>query len=671
MDKKINKQRKNETTIKRRYGIKNIVLTMFLGLGIIPLFIFTTIFFTVLKTSLYNLQVDSMLQISSMVTEDIDKWGDEKILLVEEIANSGIIKEGNKQKIQEELRIRLAQDTSLLNLMYLDSNGNVLSDGMGSSGSNIKDNKYVQEAMNGYTYVSDVQYDDKEAYVAFSTAIKNDGKVTGIIVSKAKVSDIENTIGDVFFADSGVVYTFNKEGDITYHPDTEKIMNENLDKLGSKGLANAKKEALDGKMGVSKFEVNNKNTVGVYNYIHSLGWGSITTVDETDINKGFFTMIVIGVPLFLLLVVGIVFIALIVEKRISNPIFKISNLAKEVTNGNLVAKCDDFIVKEFDDIGKSFNGMIEALSNLTKDIYNSNKSLQEACESLSDISGSVTHSNREVAKIMEDIAYGSINQSERNVELLESVKVLEDKLKEANENISVVNGYLNNSQKILISGEEDINKLKSTTTTQHSLVKKTVIEVGELTNEVNNIDTIIQTITNIASQTNLLALNASIEAARAGESGKEFSVVASEVGKLAKECELAANRINEILTGISKKTNNTTKLMEDIDSAMLLQLNTVENTSEVFENIMLADKNILENMKEFTKTINHISVFGEEILETVEHLSKFSEESAAVTQEVTASVEEQLAMSEKLMSESEVINDVVIELEKNIEKFKR
>ena len=54
MDKKINKQRKNETTIKRRYGIKNIVLTMFLGLGIIPLFIFTTIFFTVLKTSLYN-----------------------------------------------------------------------------------------------------------------------------------------------------------------------------------------------------------------------------------------------------------------------------------------------------------------------------------------------------------------------------------------------------------------------------------------------------------------------------------------------------------------------------------------------------------------------------------------------------------------------------------------
>ena len=43
MDKKINKQRKNETTIKRRYGIKNIVLTMFLGLGIIPLFIFTII----------------------------------------------------------------------------------------------------------------------------------------------------------------------------------------------------------------------------------------------------------------------------------------------------------------------------------------------------------------------------------------------------------------------------------------------------------------------------------------------------------------------------------------------------------------------------------------------------------------------------------------------------
>ncbi len=80
--------------------------------------------------------------------------------------------------------------------------------------------------------------------------------------------------------------------------------------------------------------------------------------------------------------------------------------------------------------------------------------------------------------------------------------------------------------------------------------------VSELQNNTKSMEDIVALIRDISEQVNLLALNATIEAARAGDAGKGFAVVAGEVKSLANQTAAAtdriSNEINNIQTIVSK-----------------------------------------------------------------------------------------------------------------------
>jgi methyl-accepting chemotaxis protein WspA len=75
-------------------------------------------------------------------------------------------------------------------------------------------------------------------------------------------------------------------------------------------------------------------------------------------------------------------------------------------------------------------------------------------------------------------------------------------------------------------------------------------KLGVLNEKAGHVNQVVTTITKVADQTNLLSLNAAIEAEKAGEFGRGFSIVATEIRRLADQTAVATLDIEKIVKEI-------------------------------------------------------------------------------------------------------------------------
>ncbi|MFN7292766.1 MAG: methyl-accepting chemotaxis protein [Pirellula sp.] len=143
------------------------------------------------------------------------------------------------------------------------------------------------------------------------------------------------------------------------------------------------------------------------------------------------------------------------------------------------------------------------------------------------------------------------------------------------------------------------------------------------------INEIIQVISEIASQTNLLALNAAIEAARAGEHGLGFAVVADEVRKLAERSSEAAKEITKLIRESSRRVEEGGNLSKKVGESLTKILESVEVTAEGIGQIATSTEGQAASAQEVKAAIRSVS-------ETTESNAAASEEMAASAEQLGA-----------------------------------
>lgn len=149
--------------------------------------------------------------------------------------------------------------------------------------------------------------------------------------------------------------------------------------------------------------------------------------------------------------------------------------------------------------------------------------------------------------------------------------------------IKHMTGALSDNFSQISAAMEEIAASSVEVTHNQERLNKEILNVKDISNEINNV---LGYIKSIADQTKMLGLNAAIEAARAGEAGKGFGVVATEIRKLSQNSKETANKIIKLTEKIQNSVDATLQTADDTLNTTQQQSAAIQETNASVEEVM-------------------------------------------------------------------------------------
>lgn len=360
----------------------------------------------------------------------------------------------------------------------------------------------------------------------------------------------------------------------------------------------------------------------------------------------------------------------IVGKGLLRPLNSIFKSMEEIERKDLSFEENIYTHDFLEDMNQRLNAIKKSIKTDFVGYKGTTDELNVFADRFNDISRNMGSTSTEITNVVEQVSHGAISQAEETenaaYSLNHSIQLLND-----------ISHRENKGKEALEATVENINKgfdnLKYTSNNLNRLLEEfsQVKEKGlVLQNRAKNVTEIVDTVEQIAEQTNLLALNASIEASRAGEYGRGFTVVATEIRKLAEGSKEAVQNINSILDSFIKEID---ELVEDIEGqygVLEKENNSLTHLSKETSNTVKAIQDVADLIIQLINELDRETESMNQISSSIQSLAAIAEENSASSEEVSANVmtytEEIKKMSENIWEFKKVSEEFSQDLERYI-----
>jgi methyl-accepting chemotaxis protein WspA len=238
----------------------------------------------------------------------------------------------------------------------------------------------------------------------------------------------------------------------------------------------------------------------------------------------------------------------------------------------------------------------------------------------------VTTSATEIAASARQQEATGVEQAQTSVEILSTTKEISANSAQLLKTMQDATRVADYTTAATADAQGNLHRMDDTMQGMVTATDSINAKLAALSEKASNINSVLATITKVADQTNLLSLNAAIEAEKAGEAGRGFSVVATEIRRLADQTSVSTWDIEQMLKEMQSAVSASVMGMDKFSEEIRRSVGEVRQVTSQLSGVMDEVRKLAPQFDQVLQGMQSQAVGAQQITETMMQLSEASQQ---------------------------------------------
>ena len=252
----------------------------------------------------------------------------------------------------------------------------------------------------------------------------------------------------------------------------------------------------------------------------------------------------------------------------------------------------------------------------------------------------VTTSATEIAASAKQQEATGVEQAQTSVEVLSTTKEISANTAQLLQTMESATAVADYTTSATAEAQDNLKRMDETMQHMVSATDSISAKLAALSEKASNINSVLTTITKVADQTNILSLNAAIEAEKAGEAGRGFSVVATEIRRLADQTSVSTWDIEQMLKEMQSAVSASVMGMDKFSEEVRRSVGEVRQVTDQLSGVMVQVQKLAPQFDAVLQGMQSQSVGAQQITETMMQLNDATQQTVESLRSTSEAVQQ-------------------------------